>query len=160
LVDNGSGPWVLRALATLDALAPRLVVTGAAADQVEALLPAGVPAVRNPDPATGMGDSLRLGLQALAADGDVDAVLVMLVDLPDVGAAVVDRVAAVADRSILARAAYGGVPGHPVLLGADHLPGVIAAAHGDAGARDYLRGRPVTLVECGDLATGVDRDTP
>ena len=50
------------------------------------------------------------------------------------------------------------MPGHPVLLGRDHWAGVAATATGDAGARDYLRGRDVTLVECGDLATGRDVD--
>jgi nicotine blue oxidoreductase len=59
---------------------------------------------------------------------------------------------------VLARAAYDGEPGHPVLLGRDHWPGVVASAAGDRGARDYLAAREVTLVECGDLATGHDRD--
>jgi hypothetical protein len=33
-------------------------------------------------------------------------------------------------------------------------------ATGDAGARAYLQGRPVTVVECSDLASGDDHDTP
>jgi hypothetical protein len=36
---------------------------------------------------------------------------------------------------------------------------VIAEADGDRGARDYLAGRDVVAVECGDLATGRDVDT-
>ena len=62
---------------------------------------------------------------------------------------------------MLARAAYGGRPGHPVLLGRAHWPGVRDAAVGDAGARGYLAGRAdVVLVECGDLADPDDVDTP
>ena len=62
-------------------------------------------------------------------------------------------------RGDLARAAYDGVPGHPVLIGRDHWAGVIETSVGDRGARDYLAAREVMLVECGDLATGVDVDS-
>lgn len=65
-----------------------------------------------------------------------------------------------ATRAALARACYHGEPGHPVLIGADHIAGVIAAATGDRGARDYLAGHATRLIECGDLASGRDRDTP
>jgi len=181
LVDTGDGPWVLRALATLDGLDSRVVVTGAAAAEVAALLPGDVTAVHNPDHAGGMGSSLVAGLRAL--DPGVDAAVVMLVDLPDVPAAAVHRVLRAAGlsagqswagsnalalreahdpeiRAALARATYHGRPGHPVLIGADHLPGVLASATGDRGARDYLADHPVTAVECGDLAGGVDIDEP
>ena len=60
----------------------------------------------------------------------------------------------------LARSTYDGVVGHPVLIGRDHWAGVAATAEGDRGARDYLREHPPVLVECGDLASGVDQDTP
>jgi hypothetical protein len=35
---------------------------------------------------------------------------------------------------------------------------VAVGTRGDSGARDYLRRHDVTLVECGDLATGADVD--
>ncbi|MFA6577376.1 MAG: NTP transferase domain-containing protein, partial [Nocardioides sp.] len=83
----------------------------------------------------------------------------LLVDLPDVTAEVVRRVvAAGAGPDVLARATFEGRPGHPVLLGRDHWAGVTATAAGDRGARDYLAGTDVRLVECGDLATGEDVD--
>ena len=83
-----------------------------------------------------------------------------LVDLPDVGAEVVARVVAAATGpTSLARASYDGRLGHPVLLGRDHWEGVRASAAGDRGARDYLAAHDVTLVECGDLATGRDVDS-
>ena len=89
------------------------------------------------DWAEGMSASLRAGLAAL--DRVADAALVTLVDLPDVSADVVRRVVAAATGpDVLARAAYDGKPGHPVLIGRDHWAGVIATATGDQGARDYL----------------------
>jgi nicotine blue oxidoreductase len=116
--------------------------------------------VETPDWADGMGASLRAGLAALD-ETDADAAVVHLVDLPGVTAAAVARLAAVAGPDVLARAAYGGRPGHPVLLGRAHWAGVRAAAVGDAGARGYLAARAdVTLVECGDLAAPDDVDTP
>jgi CTP:molybdopterin cytidylyltransferase MocA len=37
---------------------------------------------------------------------------------------------------------------------------VIATASGDAGARGYLVQHGVTLVECSDIGSGEDIDTP
>ncbi len=106
-----------------------------------------------------MGASLRAGLRSLAESAD-DGAVVSLVDLPDLVPEVVARVIATADGpASLARASYDGTPGHPVLLGRDHWSGVIETAVGDRGARDYLAGREVALVECGDLATGQDLDS-
>lgn len=138
-----------------------LVVVGAEAGQVTTLLDESVPVVVAEDWAEGMGASLRAGLAA-AQDTSATSALVTLVDLPDVDAPVVRRVleqAAPGGRA-LARATYDGVPGHPVLIGRDHWAGVIASAEGDRGARDYLREHPPLPVECGDLATGRDVDTP
>jgi len=143
------------------------VVLGAAAEEARALVPEGARVVVASDWASGMAASLRAGLAALAEQPHpAEAALVHLVDLPDVGAPVVRRLldaTAVADlpaRRVLARATYAGVPGHPVLLGRDHWPGVVARADGDEGARGYLRRREVRLVECGDLARGHDVDEP
>ena len=110
------------------------------------------------DWAEGMGASLRTGLRSLVGS-DEDGAVVSLVDLPDLVPEVVARVIdAASGPAALARATYAGRPGHPVLLGRDHWPGVIESAVGDQGARAYLADRDVTLVECGDLATGNDVD--
>lgn len=161
LVDTGDGPWVLRALDVMAGLDPVVVVVGAAADEVVALLPPGTRSVHNPDAASGMGSSLRVGLAALDP-ATATAALVMLVDLPDVRAEVLHRVltAAPVTPATLRRAAYDGTPGHPVLLGADHWPAAADVARGDRGARDLLNARDVHIVECGDLAHGRDRDRP
>ena len=168
LADSGSGPWVRLALDALQDCAPRVVVVGAARDEVLALLPDDVLAIDNPDHDAGMGSSLQVGLKALLELGPAnpypDAALVMLVDLPGVGLEVVRRVCAVAGdgmaADVLARTAFDGVPGHPVLLGRRHWPGVIASASGDSGARHYLARLRPTLVECGDIGSGLDVDTP
>ncbi|HLU56757.1 MAG TPA: nucleotidyltransferase family protein [Pseudonocardia sp.] len=164
LVRLGGEPLVRRAVRVLaeGGCAPLVVVVGAAADEVEPLLPEGVRVARAPDWDEGMGASLRAGLAALeAVDPVPDAALVHLVDLPGVTAAAVARLAAHASTGALARAAYDGRPAHPVLLGRDHWAGVRGAARGDAGARTYLSGHPdLELVECGDLAEPDDVDTP
>jgi len=140
--------------------APLVVVLGAAAGEVRARADlAGATVVANPDWATGMGSSLRVGLAALDPAG-ATAALVMLVDTPGVTAAAVRRLAALAGPDVLARASYHGTPGHPVLLGRDHWAGVAAAATGDEGARPYLAGHDVTAVACEDVADGTDIDTP
>lgn len=108
----------------------------------------------------GMGASLRAGLASLR-DAPDEAVLVSLVDLPDVGGDVVRRVlTAGAGADSLVRAEYDGRPGHPVLLGRDHWTGVAASARGDQGAREYFGAHPPLPCECGDLATGRDVDRP
>jgi CTP:molybdopterin cytidylyltransferase MocA len=61
------------------------------------------------------------------------------------------------DQPPRTRAVYRGRPGHPVVLG----PGELAALEdlsGDVGAKDLLTGG--NLIECGDLSTGTDVDTP
>ena len=138
-----------------------VVVIGAAADRVRRLLAdEPVQPVFASAWADGMGASLKVGLSALATSSRADAAIVHLVDLPDVGADVVQRLSRVAEHDTLARAAYDSQrPGHPVLLGRDHWRGVIATAAGDSGARDYLRDRQVTAVDCSDLASGIDLDS-
>ncbi len=142
-----------------------LVVVGAAGDEVAALLDepgrAGRDAVRVVhcvDWAAGLSASLRAGLGAATADVH----LVHLVDLPDVGASVVRRVLEHGGptRDALSRATYDGRPGHPVLIGADHVAPLLATLDGDRGARAYLDRHGALAVECGDLATGVDEDGP
>ncbi len=156
--DADGTSWLLRSVLALKPCAQIVVVLGAGADQAAALLPMSVGRVRADDWADGMGASLRAGLEALDAAAH-HAALVSLVDLPDVDARVVSRVLVEATGpDVLARASYDGVPGHPVLIGSDHWAEVIETATGDRGARDFLAGREVTLVDCSDLATGVDVD--
>ncbi|MEU1278592.1 nucleotidyltransferase family protein [Streptomyces sp. NPDC005805] len=147
---------------------PVHVVTGAAADRVAAEADlAGCTVVVNPEWASGMGSSLRAGLASLQAPGPEhttpDAALVLLVDQPGIGAAAVARVReAYTSRDSLVTAAYDGRRGHPGLFGADRWADIAASATGDRGARDHLAAHAaaIRLVECGDIATDHDIDTP
>jgi CTP:molybdopterin cytidylyltransferase MocA len=165
LVADPAGSWLARGVETLrtGGCAGVTVVLGASAEAARALLDGhDVVVVVAQDWAEGMGASLRTGLRALAGSAEEGA-LVSLVDLPDLVPAVVERViaaAAPAGSAALARATYDGTPGHPVLLGRDHWAGVVETAVGDQGARAYLADRDVLLVECGDLASGRDIDSP
>lgn len=164
--DPDGTPWVVRSARVLhaggcDAVA---VVVGAAGTQVRSLLVGeGVDVIEAPDWEQGMGASLAAGLDALALT-PARAALVHLVDLPDVGADVIARILAHptggghVDR-LLMRASYADGVGHPVLIGRAHWVGVVDAATGDRGARDYLRTHQVTPIDCSDLAVGVDADT-
>jgi CTP:molybdopterin cytidylyltransferase MocA len=155
LVDD----WLVRSVETLADCDAVVVVLGARADEALPLLGGyDVTLVVAHDWAEGMGASLAAGL-GHALHSEHTRCLVTLVDLPDVGADVVRRLLAEPDtEDVLARAAYAGVPGHPVLLGRAHWPGVLAISEGDRGARDYLGSHAHTEVECGDLATGRDVD--
>lgn len=164
LLADGGRLFVERAAGDLRAAgcARVVVILGAAAQEVRARADlSGYTVIDNPGWAAGMGSSLAAGLRAVPSGAD--AVLVALVDQPGIRADALARVAAACGgRDTLASAAYGGRRGHPVLLGAAHLPEVIRTARGDQGARAYLRQHEsrITLVECGDIATPDDIDTP
>jgi len=169
LRDEREVPYLDRVLGTLfeGGCETVTVVLGASSREAAGLLAEagweGDPAVRlvvAEDWSEGMGASLRAGLASLSGCA-ADSAVVMLVDLPDVGPGVLARViAAAAGEDSLVRASYAGTPGHPVLLGRTHWAGLLDTVSGDRGARDYLAGRDVVAVECGDLATGVDVDHP
>ncbi len=163
LVTGGDGSsWLERSVEVLRAggATPVYVVVGADAEAVQAAVPAWCLTVEAPDWHQGMGASLRSGLTAVTTGSPMaEAVMVMLVDTPGVSADVVRRLQGRAAPDVVARAAYAGVPGHPVLLGRKHWPGVLDTAAGDQGARGYLRSVEVELVECADLGSGADIDT-
>ena len=185
LVADERGGWLVRAVEALrfGGCRPVIVVLGAQAQAAAELLQVAEPPavggapMERPEPghrdtrvvvaadwAQGMGASLRAGLQA-AEDTTAAAALITLVDLPDVGAEVVARMlvqggaAELGQRRGLARAAYRGVPGHPVLVGREHWPAAREAARGDQGARGLFASTDHVLVECGDLAGGADVDS-
>jgi len=162
LVRHRGGLFVEQAADVLHSggCAPVVIVLGALADDVRttAIL-SGSSLVDNPDWATGMGSSLRVGLAALEPT-DCDAVVVLPVDTPGVTPAAVARFVALVSADVLARATYDGAPGHPVLIGRSRWADVAALAEGDEGARPYLARHPATTVPCEDIATGADVDTP
>jgi CTP:molybdopterin cytidylyltransferase MocA len=116
--------------------------------------------VDNPDWPTGMGSSLRRGLATMPEA--VEAVVILLVDTPLIGAEAVRRlISAGGSRAGLAVATYGGRRGHPVLLGREHWPGAGELARGDEGARPYLNAHPDQVLEvpCDGTGDPTDVDT-
>ena len=162
LVRGADGePWLVHGVRVLaEGGCDRVdVVLGASAEEALPLLDGtGASPVVAADWAEGMSASLRAGLAAVSTT-DAEAVVVSLVDLPDLDPEVVRRLLAPAPGpGTLRRASYDGRVGHPVVLGRDHWAEVAAGTDGDRGARGYLATRPVEVVECGDLATGRDVD--
>ena len=138
---------------------PVYVVAGAAPLQDAVAHASGlVRVVDNPDWPTGMGSSVRRGL----AEVGEEAVVIMVVDTPGIGAVAVRRlVDAFAIGASVAVATYDGAPRNPVLIAREHFADVSALAVGDVGARAFLAARPdvVTPVECSDVADPNDIDT-
>ena len=163
LVEYGGSLLVERAVATARAVCdPVLVVLGAQAADVwrQARLD-GVVLLANRDWESGMASSLRTGLDGLRGwPGRIDAALVLLVDMPGMTPAALERMAEHAAPDALAVATYDGVRGHPVLLGREHWAGVAETASGDEGARRYLAAHGVTEVDCTGLADPTDLDVP
>jgi CTP:molybdopterin cytidylyltransferase MocA len=102
----------------------------------------------------GQALSLRCGISHLTSLAGVERVIVTLGDQPRVSSELIERFVHEPPGT---RAAYGGVPGHPVVLGPVQLR-AIGALRGDQGARELLRGGDT--IECGDSSAVRDVDTP
>ena len=151
-------PWTALSVRMLEAAgcARVLVVLGAEADAARALVPSSAEVVVADGWAEGMGASLAAGL---AAASTASAVLVTLVDLPGLPVEAALRViGSDPGPGSLRRTVYHGRPGHPVLIGTQHLAGLAASLAGDRGGRDHLAAAGVAEVECGDLFSGADQD--
>ena len=140
-----------------------IVVTGHRASEIaDSLKGLPVACVDNPDYASGMASSLKVGFAAANAGG-ADAVLVMLADMPGVSAgdlhALVSAFRASAGRSIV-RAVADGKRGNPVILPRSTFE-AIKSLEGDIGARPIIEtaGLPIVDVEIG-VAARLDVDTP
>lgn len=101
--------------------------------------------------AEGQAASLRRGVEELR---DASKVIVTLGDEPLI---TTETIARFVSEPPGTRALYDGRPGHPVVLGPEHLRALLGLT-GDRGARDLLAGGPT--VELGDRrGTGRDVDT-
>jgi CTP:molybdopterin cytidylyltransferase MocA len=150
-------------LLTTAGLDPVVVVVGAAAEEVLARAALGsARTVVNPGWAEGIGSSLRVGLAALEQAGNIEAVVVALVDQPHLRGEVIGRlVAAWRAGARAAVATFAGQPRNPVLLDRSVWDDVREQAVGDVGARGYLRRHPelVAGVPCDDVGSPFDVDT-
>ena len=120
---------------------PVIVVTGHQHDRVEAVLK-GLPVkiVHNPDYADGLGTSLRTGIAALPPEAD--GAIVCLGDMPQVDAAMIDRLIGAIDPdkgALIAVPTIDGKRGNPVVWSRRFFAELMTV-EGDVGAR-YLIGR-------------------
>jgi molybdenum cofactor cytidylyltransferase len=165
LADIGGRPLVR--IAAEEALASRarpvIVVTGHQRDKLDAAI-AGlkVERVHNPEFADGLSTSLKAGLAAVP--GEVDGAVVLLGDMPQVRAALIDRLIGAFDPergALVVVPTIAGKRGNPVVWSRRFFPELMAL-DGDVGAR-HLIGRyaeAVTEVALTDQAALIDVDTP
>ncbi|MCT1551683.1 nucleotidyltransferase family protein [Brevibacterium casei] len=140
-----------------------------------------IPVVAVPDAESGMAASFRAGIDAISWRGgdatpapsfhavrvpsdDATPVVVMLVDQPGIGDAVLTRLCAHLDAvsGRVVRAAWAGAPGHPVVMTLAQTREAAKLAAGDEAGRTWMRRHRhlVDLVECSDIGLGADIDTP
>lgn len=153
------GRWLESAVTALDhgGCGEVYVTQGAA----RARIPSPARGIEVPRWRHGVSESVRAVLDLLGSRADVAGVVFHLVDLPSVGPETVRLVLEAADgrRAVLARATFGGRPGHPVYIGSEHFGPVLATLAGDRGAGRYLSGRAdVVEVPCDHLGDGADLD--
>ncbi|HJQ00176.1 MAG TPA: nucleotidyltransferase family protein [Jatrophihabitans sp.] len=119
----------------------------------------GASTVVNPNPDDGMGSSLRTGLAAVPED--TDAVVVTLVDLPDVAPGDVRALFGwYRQGASIVVTRRAGVRSHPVLVARRWLADFAASAVGDQGGRDFINGH-FDIVEYVDVERPItDIDTP
>jgi molybdenum cofactor cytidylyltransferase len=165
LAEIGGRPLVR--IAAEQALASRarpvVVVTGHQREAVAATL-AGldVTLVYNPDYAQGLSTSLKVGIAALPAD--VDGAIVCLGDMPQVDAALIDRLIAAFDPdkgAFVVVPTIAGKRGNPVVWSRRFFPD-LARLDGDVGARHLIGSYPEAVVEVPvtGRAALIDVDTP
>ena len=115
----------------------------------------------------GLGHSIAAGVRHVQQHGDVDAVLVMLGDMPQVKRGTVRRLIAefraapaqaIPPTHRIVAPSYKGQRGHPVIFGAAHLP-ALSSLRGDHGASTLLRQLPVQVIEVDDAGVVSDIDT-
>ena len=142
---------------------PVIVVTGHQRERVEEAL-GGLPVrlVHNPHFADGLGTSLRTGIVTLPAD--VDGVVVCLGDMPQVDAALIDRLIAAFDPekgALAVMPSINGQRGNPVLWARRFFADLIAI-EGDVGARNLIKryGEAVVEVPVENKGVLTDVDTP
>lgn len=146
---------------------PVIVVLGHEADACRAALDGlSVSTIVNQDWASGMGSSVRAGVEALTAattarDRDVAAVLVLACDQPFVSTPFLNRLIArqIETRRSMVATSHDGLPGVPAVF-AEPLFERLRTLEGDRGARVLLREAGADLVMEGAPDVAIDLDTP
>jgi molybdenum cofactor cytidylyltransferase len=165
IAEIGGKPLVR--IATEQALAskasPVIVVTGHERDKVEAALKGlNVRFANNPDYAEGLGTSLRAGIAAVPAEAD--GAVILLGDMPQIDAKLIDKLIAAFDPekgALVVVPTIEGRRGNPVIWARRFFPELMAVT-GDVGARHIVASvaEAVAEVAVTDPAITVDVDTP
>ncbi|HEU5266855.1 MAG TPA: NTP transferase domain-containing protein [Jatrophihabitans sp.] len=113
----------------------------------------------NPDPARGMRSSLDLAVAAAQRAG-VDALAVVLVDLPGLTARDVAAVSGAWAPGRIAVGRYAGRRGHPTVMGVATWRAALGLAGPDEGARAYLAAHLDLVDEVAVDGDPSDLDTP
>jgi molybdenum cofactor cytidylyltransferase len=130
-----------------------LVVGGAADEALAAVTPRRAEVARNDSYDTGCASSLLAGLDAA---GDVEAVMLLLGDMPGVEPSVIDGVASVWSerRPYAAVTDYRGELGHPFVFSAAAFPD-LRSLHGDKAVWKLIERHPDRVHRI-----GIDRELP
>jgi len=119
----------------------------------------GAQALINPDWQTGMGSSLRVGIDAIMKNPEYSAAIISLVDLPGMTAAAIREIADSSQEIVMGT--FEGKAGHPVKFARKYWKEIMESATGDFGARNFLKERDdVFFIALDHLADGRDVDTP
>jgi molybdenum cofactor cytidylyltransferase len=142
---------------------PVIVVAGHQRDQVEQAL-TGLPVrvVHNPNFADGLGTSLKAGIAAVPPESD--GAIVLLGDMPQVDARLIDRLIAAFDSdrgALVVVPTFEGKRGNPVLWSRRFFPDLMGI-EGDVGARHLIGryGEAVVEVPVDGKGALTDIDTP
>jgi len=127
-------------------LSPIVVVLGARQDDVRSAVGEGVAVVENTEWEEGQSTSIRAGLSAV--EGQVEAAVFLLADMPRVNGDTIRRLVAAHRVSLPAIVAPvgGGRRGNPVLFDRQVFP-ALYALRGDQGGRSLLERWPWQAVE-------------
>ena len=138
LLDWGGRPLVAHQVETLRSagFAPVVVVTGSEADAVADATPEGAEVVHNAEWQSGRSRSIAAGAEAVP--DDVEAVLVVAVDQP-VSARVLEQLRPAAGQPVVQPLDEQRGPGHPAILGGDHLGALRRLEEQPQGLRSLVR---------------------
>ena len=171
LLDLNGSPMIIRTLDSLRAAGcgKICVVTGHRAEELESAAAAlDVCFLHNENyAATGMLESVQLGLAELLVETEETAFFILPGDVPLVSQQTMEALKTEAEKggSFAVRPSYNGKAGHPVLLDRT-MALALLSYRGEDGLRGFLRKAAeiqpelVRVIACEDPAILADADTP
>ena len=142
-------------------LSPVVLVTGANADEVQAVVSDydSLLIIRNHEWQAGLASSIAAGLGALEHHSAIDGVMITLADQPLVTSSSLGRLIDAFDaHHRIVASGYNETIGVPVVIGREHMIDLLQLA-GDRGAAAWIKERveSVTVVPLPEAAVDIDR---